>query len=299
MSGRDIIDLSTWSVRREEDDSRLHSGGSGYGEPDWADVDWGEPAYGPDLGVMTRITVIDDEVVDVTRLPISGTDFECAALELGRGKGARVTRQEEWRPAEPAIPPHERQLAWLARIVGGVQALDGLDSEPLIDDRDQAPAVEEDLLSRAGRVLEVAVRVGEDLVSPELAIAAARIARSAFASVPGLLRHDSTDETIAGSVLWCALKANDLLGPSRLMPATEVQRALNLPKPLGNAGRTFATAVAGGADPHDGVGWSYTRTDPDVVALGDPGFLVARFRQRLIMLRDIARAVRLDPERHP
>lgn len=58
------MDLGAWTVRREEDDIRLQPGDSGYGEPDWIDVgDWDGPAYGPDLGRMTRITIIDDEVV--------------------------------------------------------------------------------------------------------------------------------------------------------------------------------------------------------------------------------------------
>ena len=62
------------------------------------------------------------------RRPVAGSDYERAALEL-RDRG--LLREPAPPAPAPVPPPHEQQLAWLERIVGGVEVLQSLGTDPL------------------------------------------------------------------------------------------------------------------------------------------------------------------------
>ena len=86
---------------------------------------YGHAGYGgaAGLGELTKLVILGDQVVDVLREPVHGSGYECAALELeDRG----LLRRPVPPPPPPMPAPHERQLAWLACIVGGDEALGAL-----------------------------------------------------------------------------------------------------------------------------------------------------------------------------
>lgn len=87
---------------------------------------------GSDLGTLTNVVLVGSQVIDVTCHPVAGSGYECAVLDLQqRGLYQRPISHEP-PPAPPPPPPHERQLAWLATIVG--EALLALESTPLPDE---------------------------------------------------------------------------------------------------------------------------------------------------------------------
>jgi len=93
----------------------------GYGEP-YGDH-YGEP-YGDaydrsGLGMLTRITVIKDRIVDIEQLPVRGSGFECVARDLMDPPRAADP------PPAPQPAPHDLQLAWLEQVAGGAEALAG------------------------------------------------------------------------------------------------------------------------------------------------------------------------------
>ena len=115
---------------------RYDAGGSDEGGPDSVTF-YGGGGYGSDgfagrggtrLGELTQVVLIGDQLVDVVRRPVAGSDYERAALEL-RDRG--LLREPAPPAPAPVPPPHEQQLAWLERIVGGVEVLQSLGTDPL------------------------------------------------------------------------------------------------------------------------------------------------------------------------
>jgi hypothetical protein len=235
------------------------------------------------LGKLTVLVMMDDQVVDVLQRSVQGSGYECAALELGRGKPEPV----EVPPPPPEPPRHERELGWLARLVGGHDVLDHLSVDPL-------PADEPlELVAVSGRVRErvqvisdqvddVAARLFDD----EVRTACRRLLVRAVAAEPGLLREPSRDEVVPAAVLWAVGKANDLLGPGRQMPVSAVTALCGLKSAPTERGKAFAHAVAGPR----GVAFGRYQygVAPDVLELGSADLLVSRFRGQLVRLRDLA-----------
>lgn len=270
MNGRGVIEFDGWG--RGDDDGD-------------ADDDWYRSR--PGLGLLTRITVIDDQVVDIEREPIDGTRFECAAMEMGRGMQKPPT-------PEPQPPRHEMELAWLARAVGGLEALSALDDRPLVDDGWDLAEVRMDVRGRTAAVLERVGRLADEVAGPEASVAARRLGLRAIERVPGLLRRSDRDDIAAGAILWASLKANDLIGPDRAVTGSGLQTLCGLKTSPGQRGRSFAQAVCGG--PVGGsysVGfWAYGAGMPDIVVLGSPDLLLSQFRRYLIRVRDTALILR-------
>lgn len=256
-------------------------GGLEYDDPE----PYERPGRSDRLGSMTLLVMMDDQVVDVLRRPVEGTGYECAALEVGRGRTQPAPAVVAPRPPEP--PRHVRELAWLARLVGGEDALATLTVEPLPHDEpldlEAVPARLRDRVRPMGAQLDdVAVR----LFGPEVGTACRRLLVRAVAAEPGLLREPARDEVVPAAVLWAVAKANDLVGTGHQMPVSAVQAVCGLRSSPSERGKAFAHAVAGPRGvPFGDLRYSAT---PDLLELGSPDLLVARLRRFLAVLRDIA-----------
>lgn len=264
-----------------------HPGPYGTGHPRGWYPD--EGAYGyAGLGELTRVVLAGDQVVDVAREPVSGSGYECAVLELlDRG----LLRPP--RPAPPPVPPgYEQQLAWLARIVGGDDALGALDVEPLEPDAELC--LDDVRPSLRDRVRSIDVRLEQwapVLLGDEGHTATRRLLTRAVALEPALLRSDR-DDVATGAVLWAVAKGNDLVGPNRPVRASVIQEVCGLASTPSARGSAFAHAVSGGGEMRHGRPvWMYD-TRPSVVPLGSPDLLLSRFRRTLVALRDISMALR-------
>ena len=268
------------------------------GEPlDAPDEDWGDPLYdelsvdhgvGARLGELTKVVLIGDRVVDVVRRPISGSGYECAALEL---QHTGPLRRPSPPPVVPAAPAHEQQLTWLARLVGGEKALAALTVEPLEAEALQLGEVHQFLRERVlgidARLQELAPR----LLGAEGLTAARRLLTRAAAAEPALITRSDRDDIAAGAVIWAVAKGNDLVGSDRPVRASVIKDLCGLRSSPSARGQGFAHAVAGGS-PVDGAPMWGFHPQPAVVALGSPDLLLSRFRRVVILYRDLALTLR-------
>ncbi len=268
------------------------------GEPlDAPDAGWGDQLYeepsvdygvGARLGELTKVVLIGDRVVDVVRRPISGSGYECAALEL---QHTGLLRSPSPPPVVPAAPAHEQQLTWLARLVGGEEALAALTVEPLEAEALQLGEVHQFLRERVlgidARLQELAPR----LLGAEGLTAARRLLTRAAAAEPALITRSDRDDIAAGAVIWAVAKGNDLVGGDRPVRASVIQDLCGLRSSPSARGQGFAHAVAGGS-PVDGAPMWGFRPQPAVVALGSPDLLLSRFRRVVILYRDLALTLR-------
>jgi hypothetical protein len=261
---------------------RLHAGDY----DDYHDDDFDEYGrrVGPStLGKLTVLVMMDDQVVDVMQRAVQGSGYECAALDLGRGKPEPV----EVVPPPPEPPRHERELGWLARLVGSHEVLDNLPVEPLPGDEPlDLSAVPGQVRERVQVISEQVDDVAARLFDDEVRTACRRLLVRAVAAEPGLLREPSRDEVVPAAVLWAVGKANDLLGQGRQMPVSAVTALCGLKSAPTERGKAFAHAIAG---PRGVVFGRYQyAADPDVLELGSSDLLVSRFRRQLVRLRDLA-----------
>jgi hypothetical protein len=250
-------------------------------EEPWDDEDDfpGEEAfrYDDDLGLLTIQVFAGGDLLDTIRRPVEGSGYECAVLELRHPK----------RRAPAPRPRHERELAWLARVVGSTAALDALGIDPLPDEPLDAARVRKDLQARVAAIGARCDQVADQLHDPELRTACRRLLVRAVAAEPELLLRSDRDDTAAGAVLLAVAKGNDLVGAGRAIPATVLTHLSGLRSSPADRARSFAHAVAGpegtGFERHDG-----NRGEPDVLVLGSPDLLLGRFRATLVRLRGLA-----------
>ncbi len=240
------------------------------------------------LGRLTQIVMIGDQVVDVVRRPVTGSDYECAALEL-RDRGLLVGASPPPPPPTPPPPPepprHEQQLAWLAHVVGGESALEHLTVDPLeLDDLD----LDEVPPPLRARVADIDRRAGQwapQLLGPEGVVAARRLLTRAVGREPGLLTRSDRDDLAAGAVVWAVAKGNDLIGPGRSVRSSAIQDVCGLRSTPSSRGEAFAHAVGGGSTRYGRPLWMYDAW-PAVVPLGSPDLLLSGFRRQIVALRD-------------
>lgn len=268
------------SVTQHRDD-RLPDGW----EPDW---DPDEEQYQPygrggrNLGMLTMLVLVDDQIIDTVRRPVEGSGYECAARELGRGKpkpGPRVVEV-------PAQPRHELELTWLRRLVGGADELRDLTRDPLPDEPLDLSSVPADLRGRVASIAERVDEVSMQLLGPEARTACRRLLTRAVTAEPGMLRGNDRDDIAAGAVVYATGKGNDLIGGLCALTATSLYQHCGLRSSPHDRARRFAHAVSGPA----GTGlWSSYSRSPDVL-LGSADLLTSSFRSSLLRLRDIAMA---------
>lgn len=246
----------------------------------------GTPYGGVDLGMLSLLVLIDDRVVDTMRRPVNGSGYENAAVELGRGRAAVPA----YRPPRPEPPRYEQELTWLRRVVGGVQQLAQLDTEPLPEETtdlsEVEPALDPELRDRLQVLGDQADDIAHRLFGSELRTVTRRLLGE-LARTPSLFLHADRDDQATGALVWVAAKANDLIGPGKLMPASAIQGCAGLRTSPADRGRTFARVVAG----LTGTGYEPRRTAvPDLLLLGSPRYLTGDLRAQLVRLRDLALA---------
>jgi hypothetical protein len=244
---------------------------------------------GDRLGELTQVVLVGDQVVDVVRRPVAGSDYECAALEL-RDRG--LLREPLPPPPAPAPPPHERQLAWLARVVGGVEALEQLGTDPLELEELRLDGLRHDLRDRLAGIDERLTRWAPPLLGDEGLPAARRLLTRAVGCEPGLVTRSDRDDLAAGAVLWAVAKGNDLIGTNRPLRAAVIQEVCGLRSTPSQRGSSFAHAVGGDGSTYYGRPLWMFDCQPAVIPLGSPDLLLSRFRRRLVLVRDLALQLR-------
>jgi hypothetical protein len=248
--------------------------------------------YGGGLGDLAKVVLIGDHVVDVVREPVDGSGYECAALEL-RDRGLlRAARPPAPAPPPPLPPRHEQTLAWLARIVGGDDALAALDEHPLEPVALCLDGIRDDLIERV-RAIDVRLQQWAPVVIGDEGLAAARrLLTRAVSSEPGLLTRSDRDDVATGAVLWALAKGNDLVGTNRPVRVGVIQDVCGLSSSPSGRGASFAHAVGGdGSTSYGRPLWMFD-AQPAVIPLGSPDLLVRRFRHRLVLMRDLALQLR-------
>jgi hypothetical protein len=239
---------------------------------------------------LTRVVLIADQVVDVLRRPVAGSGYECAALELRDAGPPPRSSQPPARLPEP--PAHEQQLAWLARIVGGDEALTALGVEPLDPEELSLRSIRADLHDRVRGIDDRLERWAPVLLGEEGLAASRRLLARAVASEPALLTRSDRDDVATGAVLWAVAKGNDLVGSNRPVRVGVIQDVCGLTTSPSGRGSAFAHAVGGdGSTSYGRPLWMF-HAQPAVIPLGSPDLLVARFRRRLVLLRDLALQLR-------
>ncbi len=241
------------------------------------------------LGELTQVVLIGDQVVDVVRRPVAGTDYECAALEL-RDRG--LLREPLPPPPAPVPPPHEQQLAWLARVVGGVEALEHLGTDPLEPEELRLDGIRHALRERVAGIDERLGRWAPALLGDEGLAATRRLLTRAVTAEPGLVTRSDRDDLAAGAVLWGVAKGNDLIGTNRPLRAAVIQDVCGLRSTPSQRGSSFAHAVGGDGSMYYGRPMWMFGAQPAVIPLGSPDLLLSRFRRRLVLVRDLALGLR-------
>jgi hypothetical protein len=241
-----------------------------------------DPLYDGQPERLAHLVFLDGQLLDAWTEPVRGTRWEAAADRLDR----------ERRPAtvSPPLPPaHERGLEWLSDICGGVDALDALDTSPLIDPGMSLPLDELDLRSR--HRLESAAALLDSVVAAQFdeeATVACRIALLAlWADSPEVVRASASPAHLVGGICWAIGKANGLYGTGGALTQTATQKALALTTAISSPGQKVAAVLRGllpgRQRPHE---W---RGVPELEPLGGTDLLVSRTRRQLIQLRDQAR----------
>lgn len=234
------------------------------------------------LGTLTEVVLINGQVVDSISRPVSGSGYECAALELQHlapePRIERVVVREE---------PQEQMLHWLERVVGGAEALEQLDDDPLPLGESLDPAA----LPLSSRDLAALVDAHLDLLEPPPIVAGQLVTAYrrllATAAHEGLLRHwrDVAPAKVAATIVHCVVRANALTGAGAPFAFHNYVRGLGETSAPTNRSGTLARVIGGDQWPH---GRSPSGA-PGVHVLGDTRYLVSRFRNQLIAYRDLAR----------
>lgn len=245
-------------------------------------IDDGRHRYGDGYGyrrqMLTQLTFVGDRLVDSLRRPVEGSGYE----ELARDLAQRA------RPPEPPKPPgHELQLAWLATVVGGEEALAALTDHPLPREELRLDGVPPRLHERL-RVLEALVcEPAEQCLGAEGPTAVRRFLVRLAQRSPGILLRTERIDLSAAAVLWAVARGSDLAGPGRALRPQMVQDLLGTRSSPNQRATTYAHAVGGGTGGFGRYGY-YGAQAPDVLPLGDPDLLLGVFRGRVIGLRDRA-----------
>ncbi len=255
--------------------------------PPWETDPWEDGIAPPsrDLGSLTEIVLIDGEVIDSRRRPVSGSGYECAALELEHLRPPAQPRVERVIVRED---PREAMVHWLQRVVGGELPLERLHDRPLPPseplDLDRLPAGSRDLARTIDEHLEL---VGTPTVVGEELLTAYRrlLVEAAFAGMLHLWR-ELPPERATAAIVHCVVKANGLTGVRAPFRVIDFTRGLGVPNAPTSRSSSLARAVGGTQWPH---GRSPVHA-PDVYVLGDTELLVSRFRNELVAYRDLARA---------
>lgn len=227
----------------------------------------------------------------LTRETLAATDHwtRPASPKARAARPVRSTRGRvapEGRPAASGNPTGPRAevlvsaaraqlLDDLARAVGGVEALESLDDEPLPPEEFCWDGVPDDVRAPVATVLATVDRCCEALFDLEARTVARRLLARAARGEPGLFLRMSRPELTAAALCWLVGKANDLVGgrEDQVSVATLCAHAGLAHTTV--ASRAAALSAAGGL-----------AADSGPYGLGTPELLTSRRRRALAELRD-------------
>lgn len=266
-------------------------GGAGYRTNSVAsDEDWGyEPSYyepprDTEPERLTHLILVDGRLVDFWSEQVRGTRWEHHA----RARDAQLA--PKFPPTPPTPPAHERMLTWLDGLVGGRAALLALTTAP--PTRSTATGEtpdgwdQETIDAAAAPVLAALDRTAATWFEEEVADLFREAVRLLIAADAAALVVADSPEKCAGAVIWVVGKANDLLGPGKVVTHGAVARQLGIGDTLaGSESRVHRLLRRAGLD----VGRSPLGC-PNLLALGQATLLTAANRQRIITWRDAALA---------
>lgn len=257
-------------------------------EPDYPYDDYG-PYLGGDaradaLGDFLELVIIDDVVISRELKPIAGTEHEYAARELGRGRPVAPPPA----PIPPRPPHHEEVLTWLSLLVGGVDALEALDTAELPDEELDLTGVVPEAHDRLSEIDRELARVAHLLFGSEVLTAARRLLVRVVAAHPTFLRGAAGDDVLACAALTAVAKGNDLVGQGRVVPVTLIRTMFDLRSAPNERVQAMVRAVS----PQSAYLTGWRRPLLDVPVLGSPDLLVATFRAGIIEARDAALSLR-------
>lgn len=183
-------------------------------------------------------------------------------------------------PDDP-FPGEKFMLDHLADEVGGYDALDSLDDDPLPEEEFAWGSVPEDSRDQVQRVLAGCDRCAGDLLGPEYRTACRRLLARAARGIPGTPLASAKPEQVAAAVCWVIGRSNHRFGtrPGEL-------KVKDLTGYFGIAGSTvsqrgYKVIQAAGLQLAD---------DASVIRPDSPDLLVSERRRQIINQRDRYRA---------
>ena len=189
--------------------------------------------------------------------------------------------RSEFGAFDPAEWPRIVRFA-LARQVGGEEALDALDLEPLPDEAFEWDGVPDDIRPVVADVLALTDGWCDSVGNLEYRTACRRFVARAADRSPSLFRGNARADTTAAAACWAVAKANELFTVSergnKSLLVKDLLAHFGLRRSVSQ--RAYTMIRAGGFDDPDSAGYHF-----DVV-LGSPDYLTAAQRRRIVETRE-------------
>ena len=231
---------------------------------------------------VTHLVFVDGRLVDLWREPAVGTEWESVANGFDR---------EARPPASPPKAEHVRVQEWLADVCGGTAAVDALTTDPLDDDRIDLPTdyAERSWRDRMEGTAELLDSTAERCFDAESSYAFRHALLALWTEDPDTVIRASSAAHLAGGICWAVGKANGVLSPTGTLRVGRLQEALALRSTPSSYGGVVRGALRGfRGRPLDR--WDRPAGVPDLLPLGRTDVLLGSTRERLVRIRDRARA---------
>ena len=184
-------------------------------------------------------------------------------------------RPESGRPSIPSgliLGEHVDAMfvEWLASAVGGRDALDALDADPLPDEDLELDQVPEDVHDRVRRISALCDDCCDALLDVETRTATRRLIRDVAIGDPKLFRRKSRDDLAAAALCWLVGSVNRAVGWNNGVQTKELMAHFGVTGSPSQRAETMRAAVL----------------NPGDEGLGSPSYLTGRTRAALIDRRD-------------
>jgi hypothetical protein len=167
-------------------------------------------------------------------------------------------------------------IADMIDAVGGPEALDSLDDEPLADEAFSWDEVPPGIRARVGEVLEWTDRCCDEMLNLEYRTACRRYLARVAARDPNIFRRQGKSNTAAAAVCWTISKANDLFGVENGILVKDLLEFFNISSGgISQRADTMMRALEVVRDEYN-----------DLILLGMPDLLVSKRRRQIMMVRD-------------
>lgn len=251
-----------------------------YDEP-WSDSAYPyNESYDPSDDRLTYLAFVDGRLVDSWSESVRYSRYRELAARFDKERTPMVVE-----PPAPQPPAHVQLTQWLQGLVGGPEALAGLDTVALV------PLEPIDLASLSLGVrhrLEGVTALLGNLpgLDAEFSVALANAVRLVHDADPAMLGSFTSAGQAAAGLVWAVGKANGHITPEGPVRQRDLAAALGVPVSLSGPGRRIATALVGapgllGRRPY-GLGC------PELVSLGSVAVLTSSTRRLLVRLRNQA-----------